>query len=60
MTNVKVCAGACGFTTMVHVMKIDRTIVEITVNSPCEMIKAFIKSMGTLQWMNVFAKVKDR
>ncbi len=59
MSNVKVCAGACGFTAMVHVTKIDRSTVEITINSPCEMIKAFNKSLGTLQWTKVFAKMKD-
>ncbi len=59
MTKVKVLAGACNFTTMVHATKIDSKMVEITINSPCEMIKAFNQSLGTLQWMKVFAKVKD-
>ncbi|KLU62198.1 hypothetical protein CEB3_c14170 [Peptococcaceae bacterium CEB3] len=60
MTKVKVLAGACGFTTMIDVIKLDRSKVEISVDSPCEMVQAFSHSLPSpLQWMKVFAKVKD-
>ena len=59
MSDVKVEAGACGFTSMIHVTKIDRKTVEVTINSPCVMIQSFNKALGTLPWMKVFAKIKD-
>ena len=50
MTAVEVDAGCCGFTTKIAVLKVDEQMVKTTVSSDCEMITAWGKELGSLDW----------
>ena len=50
MTVVEVDAGCCGFTTKIEILKVDDQMVKAAVSSDCEMITAWGKELGSLDW----------
>ena len=50
MTVVEVDAGCCGFTTKIEILKVDDQMVKAAVSSDCEMITAWGKELGSLNW----------
>ena len=50
MTVVEVDAGCCGFTTKIEILKVDNQMVKAAVSSDCEMITAWGKELGSLDW----------
>jgi hypothetical protein len=50
VTVVEVDAGCCGFTTKIEILKVDNQMVKAAVSSDCEMITAWGKELGSLDW----------
>ena len=59
MTVVEVNAGCCGFTTKIEVLKVDEQMVKAAVSSDCEMITAWGKELGPLDWGQCFRNSAD-
>lgn len=59
MTVVEVDAGCCGFTTKIEVLKVDEHLVKTSVSSDCEMITAWGKELGPLDWGQCFKNSAD-
>jgi hypothetical protein len=50
VTVVEVDAGCCGFTTTIEILKVDSRMVKAAISSDCEMITAWGKALGPLDW----------
>jgi hypothetical protein len=50
VTVVEVDAGCCGFTTKIEILKVDDQRIKAVVLSDCEMITAWGKELGSLDW----------
>jgi len=59
VTVVEVDAGCCGFTTKIEVLKVDDHLVKADVSRDCEMITAWGKELGSLDWGQCFRNSAD-
>jgi hypothetical protein len=50
VTVVEVDAGCCGFTTKIEILKVDDQRIKAAISSDCEMITAWGKELGPLDW----------
>lgn len=60
MAKVKVEVGACGFTAIVEVEKIDRQTVRAVILSDCAQLTAMNPDLATIHWrQGVFCRVAE-
>jgi len=60
MSRVKVEAGACGFTAVVQVEKVDARTVWVTIHSDCQQLTAMNPDLAEVHWRRgVFCRMTD-
>lgn len=60
MTRVKVEAGACGFTAVVQVEKVDGQTIRVSIHSDCQQLTAMNPDLAEVHWRRgVFCRMTD-
>ncbi len=60
LTKVKVCAGACGFSSVIKVQSCGPNTVKVEILSACTMLRSMNKDMGVMDWTKgIFNKINE-
>ena len=55
MTKVKVNSGNCGFSVLITAEKVNGKVVNISLESECEMVTNMLKDISSLEMRQIFA-----
>lgn len=57
MTSLEIHAGACGFIIDITVAREEKGLISVIVDTRCEMVEAFVKSLSNIAYMECLRNV---